>query len=294
MTIIVCSRKSREGIFCRGNGHSRRKENMLKKKRFIVLMLIFVMIASMALMTGCGSDEETGGDAVEKDTLVVGLDDTFAPMGFRDEQGNLVGFDIDLANAVGEELGMAVEFKPIDWDAKEMELKAGTIDCVWNGMSITPERQENMALSNKYLNNKIVLMTLKDSPVDITDASQLKDVQIGTQADSSALEMLMANEEYDNFKDNIKEYDTYDTAIMDLKAVDQVLGEYTNNNLDGAMKECTYSLGDDYYVIGFEKSNTDLRDQVNTAIESLAENGKAAEISNTWFGKDIVVFEPID
>ena len=60
------------------------------------------------------------------------------------------------------------------------------------------------------------------------------------------------------------------------------------------MKECTYSLGDDYYVIGFEKSNTDLRDQVNTAIESLAENGKAAEISNTWFGKDIVVFEPID
>lgn len=274
---------------------------MLKKKRFIVLMLIFVMIASMALMTGCGSDEETGGDAVEKDTLVVGLDDTFAPMGFRDEQGNLVGFDIDLANAVGEELGMAVEFKPIDWDAKEMELKAGTIDCVWNGMSITPERQENMALSNKYLNNKIVLMTLKDSPVDITDASQLKDVQIGTQADSSALEMLMANEEYDNFKDNIKEYDTYDTAIMDLKAgrvdviaVDQVLGEYTNNNLDGAMKECTYSLGDDYYVIGFEKSNTDLRDQVNTAIESLAENGKAAEISNTWFGKDIVVFEPID
>ena len=274
---------------------------MLKKKRFIVLMLIFVMIASMALMTGCGSDDEAGGDTAEKDTLVVGLDDTFAPMGFRDEQGNLVGFDIDLANAVGEELGMAVEFKPIDWDAKEMELKAGTIDCVWNGMSITPERQENMALSNKYLNNKIVLMTLKDSSVDITDASQLKDVQIGTQADSSALEMLMANEEYDNFKDNIKEYDTYDTAIMDLKAgrvdviaVDQVLGEYTNNNLDGAMKECTYSLGDDYYVIGFEKSNTDLRDQVNTAIESLVENGKAAEISNTWFGKDIVVFEPID
>ena len=273
---------------------------MLNKKKFFVLMLIFVMIASMALMTGCGSDEETGGDTA-KDTLVVGLDDTFAPMGFRDEQGNLVGFDIDLANAVGEELGMTVEFKPIDWDAKEMELKAGTIDCVWNGMSITPERQENMALSNKYLNNKIVLMTLKDSDVDITDASQLKDVQIGTQADSSALEMLMANEEYDNFKDNIKEYDTYDTAIMDLKAgrvdviaVDQVLGEYTNNNLDGAMKECTYSLGDDYYVIGFEKSNTDLRDQVNTAIETLVENGKAAEISNTWFGKDIVVFEPID
>ena len=273
---------------------------MLKKKRFIVLMLIFVMVASMALMTGCGSDEEAGGDTAEKDTLVVGLDDTFAPMGFRDEQGNLVGFDIDLANAVGEELGMAVEFKPIDWDAKEMELKAGTIDCVWNGMSITPERQENMALTNKYLNNKIVLMALADSDIDVTSAKELADLKIGTQVDSSALQMLMANEAYESFKDNISEYETYDTAIMDLKAgrvdviaVDQVLGEYTNNNLGGEMKECTYSLGDDYYVIGFEKSNTALRDKVNDAIKAVIDSGKAAEISSKWFGKDIVVFEPI-
>ncbi len=76
---------------------------------------------------------------------------------------------------------MTVEFKPIDWNAKETEWKRGTIDCVWNGMSITPERQENMALSNKYLNNKIVLMTLADSDLDVTDASQLADLAIGTQ-----------------------------------------------------------------------------------------------------------------
>ena len=269
-------------------------------------MLLLALLASLALMTGCGNNDAQDGDVdadgqdAAKETLVVGLDDAFAPMGFRDEQGNLVGFDIDLATAVADELGMQVEFKPIDWNAKEMELKAGTIDCVWNGMSITPERQENMALTNKYLNNKIVLMALADSDIDVTSAKELADLKIGTQVDSSALQMLMANEAYESFKDNISEYETYDTAIMDLKAgrvdviaVDQVLGEYTNNNLGGEMKECTYSLGDDYYVIGFEKSNTELRDKVNDAIKALINNGKAAEISSKWFGKDIVVFEPI-
>ncbi|MFR5858834.1 MAG: amino acid ABC transporter substrate-binding protein [Clostridia bacterium] len=277
-----------------------------KKNKFVLCVLLLALLASLALMAGCGNNDAQDGDAdadgqdAAKETLVVGLDDAFAPMGFRDEQGNLVGFDIDLATAVADELGMQAEFKPIDWNAKEMELKAGTIDCVWNGMSITPERQENMALTNKYLNNKIVLMALADSDIDVTSAKELADLKIGTQVDSSALQMLMANEAYESFKDNISEYETYDTAIMDLKAgrvdviaVDQVLGEYTNNNLGGEMKECTYSLGDDYYVIGFEKSNTELRDKVNDAIKALIDNGKAAEISSKWFGKDIVVFEPI-
>ena len=267
------------------------------KKRILSMLMVMVMLTGVFALTGCGGTEE----AAEEETLVVGLDDTFAPMGFRDENGDLVGFDIDLANAVGEEMGVTVEFKPIDWDAKEIELKSGTIDCVWNGMSVTPERMESMALTDKYLNNKIVLMALADSDTEVTEASQLADLKIGTQADSSALEMLKANEEYEAFKANISEYDTYDAAIMDLKAgrvdviaVDQVLGEYTNNNLGGTMKECEYSLGDDYYVIGCAKENTELRDKLNEAVKTLVDNGKAAEISEKWFGKDIVVFEPLE
>ena len=265
----------------------------MKKKLFAILMA-FVMIFSLCVLTGCG-------DKSDVDKLVVGLDDTFAPMGFRDSDGNLVGFDIDLANAVAEELGCEIEFKPIDWDAKEMELEAKTIDCVWNGMSITPDRKENMALTDKYLNNQIILMALASSDIDVTDASQLADLKIGTQVDSSALEMLKSNEAYESFKDNIAEYDTYDTAIMDLKAgrvdviaVDKVLGEYTNNNLGGEMKECTYSLGDDYYVIGCAKDNTELRDKLNEALKKLVDNGKAAEISEKWFGRNVVVYEPLE
>ena len=263
------------------------------KKKLFVLTMIVVLVFSLGILTGCGEKDDN--------VLVVGLDDTFAPMGFRDAQGNLVGFDIDLANAVGEELGMTVEFKPIDWNAKEMELKAKTIDCVWNGMSVTPDRLENMALSNKYLNNQIVLMALATSDIDVTDATQLKDLKIGTQVDSSALEVLTKNPEYNNFKENIAEYDTYDTAIMDLKAgrvdviaVDKVLGEYTNNNLNGAMKECKYSLGDDYYVIGCAADNTDLRDKINQGVKAVIDNGKAADISEKWFGKNIVVFEELE
>ena len=176
--------------------------------------MVMIMAFGVFALSGCGGDDK----AADSDKLIVGLDDTFAPMGFRDEAGELVGFDIDLASAVGEELGMDVEFKPIDWNAKEMELDSGSVSCVWNGMSITPDRKENMALSDKYLNNKIVLMTLENSDLDVKAASDMADLKIGTQVDSSALEMLKSNEAYDSFKDNVSEYDTYDTAIMDLKA----------------------------------------------------------------------------
>ena len=270
------------------------------KKKLTVLAMVFVLIFTMLALTGCG-DKDKEADADAKETIIVGLDDTFAPMGFRDESGELVGFDIDLARAVAEELGMNVEFKPIDWKAKEAELSAGTVDCLWNGMSVTPDRIEGMALTYKYLNNKIVLMSLADSDLDVTSADQLKDLKIGTQAGSAALEMLQANEAYDSFKDNISEYDKYDTAIMDLQAgrvdviaVDQVLGEYTNNNLGGEMKECTYSLGDDFYTIGCASDNTELRDKINDALKKLIDDGKATEISEKWFGKDIMVYEPIE
>ncbi len=277
------------------------------KKRLLALSLVAVLVLSMMVLAGCGSDDSGEAEEAETEeteeggTLVVGLDDTFAPMGFRDESGEIVGFDIDLATAVAEKIGMEVEFKPIDWDAKEMELNSGNISCIWNGLSITPERMENMALSNKYLNNQIVVMALKDSDVDVKSTEDLANLKIGTQVDTSAVTLMEGDPNYEMFKDNISEYDTYDLAIMDLKAkrldvivVDQVLGEYTNNNLGGEMKECSFSFGDDYYVIGFKKDNTELRDKANEALKALIDDGTAADISEKWFGKNIVVFEPIE
>ena len=277
--------------------------NKTISKRFITFGMVILMIFSVVFITGCNdekneSDDSKGGyDLGKEGTFTVGLDDTFAPMGFRDDKGELVGFDIDLATAVAKEIGLKIEFKPINWDAKDMELKSKNIDCIWNGMSQTPEREKAMSLSKKYLNNKIILMTQKDD-VKVDTSADLAKYNIGTQADSSALEMLGKNESYNDFKDKITEYKSYDDAILDMKAgridviaIDQVLGEYKNKNMGEAMKSLEYNLGDDFYVIGFRKDDKELTTAVNKAIKKLIENGEAAKISEKWFGKDIVVFK---
>ena len=276
-------------------------------KKTILSMMVMILVGIVAL-TGCG-----GGDAQDVDSdltgwayiedkgeLVIGLDDTFAPMGFRDEAGELVGFDIDLAGAVAEELGVAVKFQPIDWDAKEMELSSKRIDCIWNGMSATPERQKNMALTDKYLNNKIVVLG-KDATVKVAKAEDLAKYNIGTQADSAALEVIKANDAYETFADKVFEYKTYDEVIMDMQAgridcmvVDQVLGEYKNSKLKDKMVACDYDFGDDFYAIGCRVEDKDVAAKITEALQAVIDSGKAEEISNKWFGKNIVILEGYD
>lgn len=281
---------------------------MRKMKKGILLAMAIVLVFSMFTLAGCGNKDDAddataqaaGWEYVKANgVLKVGLDDTFAPMGFRDEANKLVGFDIDLANAVGEQLGVEIEFVPIDWDSKELELKSKNIDCIWNGMSVTDERIASMALTKQYLNNKIILMSLKDE-VKVTKAADLKDYKVGTQVDSSALKMMQNNSDWELFADNVLEYKTYDEAIMDMKAgrvdcisVDQVLGEYKNAKMDGVMQVCEFEFGNDFYAIGCRKGETDLADKLNDAIKTLIDNGKAEEISIKWFGTNIVILEPI-
>ncbi len=277
---------------------------MLKMRKGMAFLMMLTLILGMFALTGCGKSDDA--DAVsgwqyvqDNGVLKVGLDDTFAPMGFRDENNELVGFDIDLARAVGEQLGVEVEFVPIEWDSKELELQSKNIDCIWNGMSVTPERIENMALTDQYLNNKIVIMTLRDD-VKIESAADLANYNIATQVDSASLQAMKANEEWDSFADKVLEYKTYDEAIMAMKGgradcmvVDQVLGEYKNNKMDNVMKVCDFDFGDDFYAIGCRKGETDLADKINEAIAALIENGEAKKISEKWFGTNIVILEPI-
>lgn len=268
------------------------------KKKIFTVALVCVLAGVMGILTGCSSvGEKTDWDYIQdKGTLVIGLDDTFAPMGFRDENDKLVGFDIDLARAVGKELGVKVKFKPIDWDAKEAELKSKNIDCIWNGMSATPDRQKSMSLSKKYLENRILVMSL-DPSINIKSADDLKNYKIGTQAGSSALEAIEKNKKYDEFKDNISEYDTYDEAILDMKAgridvvaIDEVYAIYNNANKD-KLYESDFNFGADYYAVGFRKGDTELTKKFNAALKKTIDSGEAAEISNKWFGKDLVVFK---
>ncbi len=271
-------------------------------KRSIALALCLLL--ALGAFAGCGSSTGTSGatatvsttlqDITDKGELIIGLDDTFAPMGFRDENNQLVGFDIDLATAVCAELGVTAVFQPIDWNAKEMELSTGKIDCIWNGMSITPEREESMSLSQPYLNNKIIVMT--NQGVTIADKEDLANFNIGTQASSAALEALQADPAYDSFKDKVTEYSNYDEVIMDMNTgridcmvIDEVLGNYKNAQMDNKFGVASFDFGDDLYAVGFRKSDTELRDAVNDAINSLIDNGTATDISDKWFGTDVVI-----
>ena len=261
-------------------------------KKFIYLMTTIALVAGMALLSGCGSSKEATDYAYIKDkgTLTVGLDDTFAPMGFRDKDDNLVGVDIDLAKAVGKKLGIKVEFQPIDWDAKEAELKSKNIDCVWNGMSATKDRQKSMTLSNKYFNNKILVMSL-DKGINIKSSADLKNYKVGTQADSAALESVKADKNYDSFADNVSEYPTYDEAILDMKAgridvivIDEVYALYNNKNKT-KLYQSDFDFGSDKYAVGFRKGDKELAVKVNDAIQECIDDGTADKICEKCFGK---------
>jgi len=277
-------------------------------------ILLLALVLCMGMFTGCAKGESPAATTAaptatiaadltgwayiqDKGELIVGLDDTFAPMGFRDDAGNLVGFDIDLAKAVGTKLGIKITFQPIDWDSKELELSSKRIDCIWNGMSANAERQASMALTKKYLNNRIVIMT-KTGGEAVTAKADLKDLKIGTQAGSSALDAIKADSDYAAFSANISEYPTYDEVLLDMQAgridcmvVDEVLGEYKNSKLTEKLIVSEINFGDDFYAIGCRKGETDLADKLNDTIEALINDGTASDISNTWFGKNIVILE---
>ena len=134
----------------------------------------------------------------------MGLDDTFAPMGFRDkESGELVGFDIDMANAVSQKIGKEIKFQPIDWTMKENELNAGNIDMIWNGYSVTELRKEQVLFSEPYLKNRQIILVLADSPVKTK--ADLEGQVVSVQAMSSAITAVTENDP--NFRDHQRRKD---------------------------------------------------------------------------------------
>jgi polar amino acid transport system substrate-binding protein len=273
-----------------------------------ILAMSLMILLTFGLLAGCGQQAAGGqnqagqtpaGDAgkeaefkVEK--LVVGLDDTFAPMGFRDDAGNIVGFDIDLAKEVGVRLGAEVVFQPIDWDSKEMELESGNIDCIWNGMTITEERKANMEMSDPYIANNQLIMV--DPASGIKSKADLAGKEIGVQKGSSALDAVNSDELKDMVS-KISEYPANVDAFNDLKigrlsavVADEIMARYYLGT--DAYKGLTLleeSLAAEEYGIGFKKGNTQLRDAVQAALDEMVADGKAGEISTKWFGEDIMI-----
>ena len=272
------------------------------------LCLLFALVMMMgAFAAGCGNSGNGGGEADPGDTslsdieakgnLVLGLDDAFPPMGFQD--GNeIVGFDIDLAREVCAILGVELKLQPIDWKAKEMELQSKNIDCIWNGMSVTPEREKEMRMSIPYLPNHMALVVLPDS--GINTVADMAGKKLALQSASSA-EDALASESGAALKEAVSAVNPFSDnmmALMDLEAggsdallVDDVVANYLIKTSGKNMVVLSDFLYAEQYAIGFRKEDEALAEAVNDALRQLKENGKLAEISTKWFGSDVTTLE---
>lgn len=264
----------------------------MKKLLSAILALAMVMTCAFALAESDGSLQTV----LDKGTFVLGLDDTFPPMGFRDDDDNIVGYDIDVATEVCARLGVELVCQPIDWAAKELELDSGNIDCIWNGMSITADREASMSLSKAYMNNKIV-MVAKDS-AGFASIDDMAGKKIGVQSGSFAEEVLETYPEYAEFFGSIEvlNFDEYLTALMDLQQdgvdgvlIDLIVAEYRIAGLEDDSLIVIDELEDDLYAVGFRKTDVELRDKVNSVLDEMAADGTLETISMKWFGKDISI-----
>ncbi|MBY7737009.1 amino acid ABC transporter substrate-binding protein [Paenibacillus polymyxa] len=254
----------------------------MRKAAMFTMMIGLIMI----VLAGCSG-------AKDSSKLIIGIDDKFAPMGFRDENNELTGFDIDYAKAAGEQMGKQVEFQPIDWSAKESELNSGRIDLIWNGYTITDERKEKVLFTKPYLkNSQVIVVPATSSLSKLTD---LAGKTVGLQTLSSAADALDANpiksklKSVSEYPDNVLALTDLKTGRLDAVVIDEVVAKYYMSKEQGTYKLLDESLAPEEYGIGVKKGNEELLTQLQSALDELHKNGKAAEISKKWFGEDKVL-----
>lgn len=226
-------------------------------------------------------------------TFVVGLDDSFPPMGFRDENNNIVGFDIDMAREVAKRMGKELVLQPIDWASKELELNNNKIDCIWNGLSVDPVRAETMLLSKPYLANKMVYVVMTDSDIkskkDITKATELAAQAGSTAIKACEKDATCAEAKLIPYENNV--FALSDLQIGRVKGVvmDEVVARYFITKNKAPYRVLSDTLDTEHYAIGFKKNNIALAAEVEEALALMASEGVSDNISIKWFNEDIII-----
>ena len=250
----------------------------------IAIVLLCLLVAGTLL--GCNKEEAK--------KLVMGLDDSFPPMGFRNEANEIVGYDVDLAKEVAKRMGVELVLQPIDWAAKEQELNTNQIDCIWNGFTITDERKKNVLFTPPYLRNAQVIVVKSNSTVQ--GLKDLAGKTAGTQAGSASIEAIDDAPEFKASLRRVVEYKDFLTALMDLDVggtdavvIDLVVANDNINRSGKAFRILDETLGDEEFGIGFRFNDKTLMDKVWATLMDMAKDGTIAKIATQWLGADISI-----
>ncbi|MGN1135002.1 MAG: amino acid ABC transporter substrate-binding protein [Oscillospiraceae bacterium] len=273
-----------------------------------IAKLIAAMALVPAMLAGCGSSNgttetttaannaavaEAGEDnslqkVLDSGEFILGLDATFKPMGYTDENDQIVGFDIDCAEEVCARLGVTLVKQPIDWDTKEQDLDAGKIDCIWNGMSINASRAEVMNLSEAYMKNEMVFVVTSGSAV--ASQADLDGKTVAVQSGSTAQEILQnagLNITENALATNVECLQQLELNLVDAVFMDSVVANYEIKESGKDYVLLADGLEEEEYAIGFRKNDQALRDKVQEILSEMKADGKLGEISEKWFGSDI-------
>ena len=252
-----------------------------------ILALLITALCCIGMLTACGSDNKETADG-DDGTFVFkhGFDMDYPPYSYRNDEGEISGFDVEMAQAACEYLGWEYEAVPFNWDAKDAELESGACDCIWSGFTING-REDDYCWSIPYSDNTQVILIPEGS--DLKTLADLAGKTVGVQVATSALDLLQGDEKdlADTFA-ALNQYDTYTSAFADLQAgaiqavaIDITVANYFMQKTEG-FKLLDETLSTEQYAIGFRLSDTKLRDQVNEALAALVADGTVDKIAERY------------
>lgn len=280
---------------------------MKRATGFAAVLMAAAMVFTMA---GCGSskDADTSAkketkteDSKDKENsdkqFIVGFDAEYPPYGYKNDNGEYVGFDLDLAQEVCARNGWELVKQPIDWDSKDMELNSGSIDCIWNGFTITG-REDDYTWSKPYVDNSIVVVVKEGSGIEKKE--DLAGKVVAVQADSSGLAALTDEEDNEeNLKlaasfSDLQQVADYNTAFMNLEAgavdaivVDIGVADYQLESRTGFVM-LDDKIRTEQYAVGFKLGNEELRDKVQSTLDEMVKDGTFDDIAKKWDLSDMV------
>jgi len=276
-------------------------------KKFLLPFLTALLV--LCMLTGCTSGTPAGAtpaattpaaatsaaSGAQTTTLTVGFDQNFPPYGYVDDKGEFAGFDIDLAKEAAKRMGYELVLQPIDWDAKDLELSSGAINCIWNGFTING-REDDYTWTDAYMDNSQVFVVRAGA--GIVSFDDLAGKTVAVQTDSSA-QTALAGDDYKTLVASFGSYITcadYNTAFMDLEAgaVDAIamdigVAKFQITGREDKFVILDKVITDEQYGVGFLLGNTELRDKVQKTLEEMAADGTFAKISEQWFGYDVCI-----